>query len=83
MNLGLEAGSRAALMSLSVDTAGTQSGVVDSFPGPAQLLLGTVAAVAGPELGPVTGLQTVLLPELVKMRGVAGKEVVSAEVPGS
>lgn len=52
-----------------------------SSPGPAQLSWGTVAA--GPELGPVTGLRTVLLPELVKMRGVAGKEVVFAEVPGS
>lgn len=54
-----------------------------SSPGPAQLLLGTVAAAAGPVLGPVTGLLTVLLPELVEMRGVAGREVVFAELPGS
>lgn len=52
-----------------------------SSPGPAQFSWGTAAA--GPELAPVTGLRTVLLPELVKMRGVAGKEVVFAEVPGT
>lgn len=49
---------------------------------PAQLLLGTVAA-AGREPGPVAGLQTGLLPELVWMQGAAEKGMESVEVPGS
>lgn len=49
---------------------------------PAQLLWETVAA-AGQEPGLVTGLQTVLLPELVWMQGAAEKRMISAEVPGS
>lgn len=50
---------------------------------PAQLLLGTVVAAAGPEPGPVAGLQRGLLPELVWMQGAAGRGMESAEVPGS
>lgn len=47
------------------DTAGTQSGEEGFSPELAQLLWGTV--VAELELEPATGLQTVLLAELVEM----------------